>query len=159
MRERGYVEGQNLIIEVRWPQRSFEQEPGVAAEFVRANVDVVVAWGTQAVAAARTATATIPIIMVSVSDPVGAGFVASMARPGGNVTGVTPINPDISGKLVELLREIVPGMKQVGVVFNSKNPGATAQMRGTEDAALDLASNLGSSRPAPSRNLSAHSHI
>ena len=135
MRERGYVEGQNLIIEVRWPQRSFEQEPGVAAEFVRANVDVVVAWGTQAVAAARSATATIPIVMVSVSDPVGAGFVASMARPGGNVTGVTPINPDISGKLVELLREIVPGMKQVGVVFNPKNPGATAQMRGTEDAA------------------------
>jgi putative tryptophan/tyrosine transport system substrate-binding protein len=135
MRERGYVEGQNLIIEVRWPQRSFEQDPGVAAEFDRANVDVVVAWGTQAVAAARSATATIPIVMVSVSDPVGAGFVASLARPGGNVTGLTAINPDLSAKLVELLREIVPGMKHVGVVFNPKNPGATVQMRGTEDGA------------------------
>jgi putative tryptophan/tyrosine transport system substrate-binding protein len=138
MRERGYVEGQNLIIDVRWPQRSFEQDPGVAAEFVHANVDVIVAWGTQAVAAARSATSTIPIVMVSVSDPVGAGFVASLARPGGNVTGVTPINPDISGKLVELLREIVTGMKQVGVVFNPKNPGATIQMRGVEDAVRAL---------------------
>ena len=138
MRERGYVEGQNLIIDVRWPQRSFEQDPGVAAEFVRANVDVIVAWATQAVAAARSATLTIPIVMVSVSDPVGAGFVASLARPGGNVTGVTPINPDISGKLVELLREIVTGMNQVGVVFNPKNPGATAQMRGVEDAVRAL---------------------
>ena len=114
MRERGYVEGRNLIIDVRWPQGSFEQDPGVAAELVRANIDVIVAWGTQAVAAARSATSTIPIVMVSVSDPVAAGFVASLARPGGNVTGVTPINPNISGKLVELLREIVPGMKQVG---------------------------------------------
>ena len=159
MRERGYVEGQNLIIEVRWPQRSFEQDPGVAAEFVRANVNVVVAWGTQAVAAARSATATIPIVMVSVSDPVGAGFVASLARPGGNVTGVTPINPDISGKLVELLREIVPGMKQVGVVFNPKNPGATAQMRGTEDAArgFGLQSRVVEARAL--EEFSAHSHI
>jgi putative tryptophan/tyrosine transport system substrate-binding protein len=138
LRERGYVEGHNLIFDIRWPQGSFAQDQSVMIELIRANIDVIVAWGTQAVAAARSATSTIPIVMVSVSDPVGAGFVASLARPGGNVTGVTPINPDVSGKLVELLREILPGMKQVGVVFNPRNPGATVQMPGTADAAREL---------------------
>jgi putative tryptophan/tyrosine transport system substrate-binding protein len=135
LRERGYAEGQNLSIDVRWPPGPFEQNPGVVAELVRANVDVIVAWSTPALMAAGSATSTIPIVGVSVSDLVGTGFVASLARPGGNVTGVTPINPDLSGKLVELLREIVPAMKHVGVLVNPANPGSAVQMPGVEDAA------------------------
>jgi ABC-type uncharacterized transport system substrate-binding protein len=138
LRERGYVEGQSLSIDVRWPPGPFEQNPGVAEELVDANVDIIVAWSTPALMAARGATSTIPIVAVSISDPVGTGFVASLARPGGNVTGVTPINPDLSAKLVELLREIVPGMKHVGVVFNPANPGSAVQMRGAEEAARAL---------------------
>ena len=135
LRERGYVEGQSLSILVRWPPGPFEQNPGVVAELVRANVDVIVAWSTPALMAAGGATSTIPIVGVSVSDLVGTGFVASLARPGGNVTGITPINPDLSGKLVELLREIVPAMKHVGALVNPANPGSAAQMPGVEDAA------------------------
>ena len=135
LRERGYVEGQNLSIDVRWPPGPFEQNPGVVVELVRANVDVIVAWSTPALMAAGRATSTIPIVGVSISDLVGTGFVASLARPGGNVTGVTPINPDLSGKLVELLREIVPAMKHVGVLVNPANPGSAVQMPGVEHAA------------------------
>jgi putative tryptophan/tyrosine transport system substrate-binding protein len=135
LRERGYVEGQNLSIDVRWPPGSFEQNSGVVAELVRANVDVIVAWSTPALMAAGRATSTIPIVGVSISDFVGTGFVASLARPGGNVTGVTPINPDLSSKLVELLREIVPAMKHVGVLVNPANLGSAVQMPGVEDAA------------------------
>jgi putative ABC transport system substrate-binding protein len=135
LRERGYVEGQNLSIDVRWPPGPFEQNSSVVAELVRANVDVIVAWSTPALMAAGRATSTIPIVGVSVSDLVGTGLVASLARPGGNVTGVTPINPDLSGKLVELLREIVPAIKHVGVLVNPANPGSAVQMPGVEDAA------------------------
>jgi putative ABC transport system substrate-binding protein len=135
LRERGYVEGQNLSIDMRWPPGPFEKNPGVVAELVRANVDVIVAWATQALMAAGRATSTIPIVGVSISDMVGTGFVASLARPGRNVTGVTPINPDLSGKLVELLREIVPAMKHIGVLVNPANPGSAVQMPGVEDAA------------------------
>jgi putative tryptophan/tyrosine transport system substrate-binding protein len=137
LRERGYVEGQSLSIDVRWPSGPFEQNPGVAAQLVHA-VDIIVAWSTPALMAARGATSTIPIVAVSISDPVGTGFVASLARPGGNVTGLTAINPDLSAKVVELLREIVPGMKHVGVVFNPANPGSAVQMRGAEEAARAL---------------------
>ena len=89
LRERGYVEGQNLSIDVRWPPGPFEQHSGVVAELVRANVDIIVAWATPALMAAGKATSTIPIVGVSISDLVGTGFVASLARPGGNVTGIT----------------------------------------------------------------------
>jgi putative tryptophan/tyrosine transport system substrate-binding protein len=137
LRERGYVEGQSLSIDVRWPSGPFEQNPDVAAQLVHA-VDIIVAWSTPALMAARGATSTIPIVAVSISDPVGTGFVASLARPGGNVTGLTAINPDLSAKVVELLREIVPGMKHVGVVVNPANPGSAVQMRGAEEAARAL---------------------
>ena len=133
LRERGYVEGQNLYIDVRWSQ-SFEQNPDIAAELVRSNVDVIVAWTSPAVIVARRATSTIPIVMVAVADPLGLGFVASLARPGGNVTGVTNIASDLVGKQVELLMEIVPGMNHVGVVANLKNPAVALQLRETEKA-------------------------
>src|ERR1700674_5649446 len=121
LRERDYIEGQNLSIDVRWPQGPFEQNPSVAAELIRSNVDVLVAWASPAVIAARRATSTIPIVMASVGDPLGLGFVASLARPNGNVTGVSNISRDLSGKLVQHLLEIVPGMNRVGVVHNASN--------------------------------------
>jgi putative ABC transport system substrate-binding protein len=91
MRERGYIEGQNLSIDVRWPQGTFEQDPAVAVELAGASAEVIVAWSTPAVIAARRATSAIPIVLVSVGDPVGAGFIASLARPGGNITGLSNI--------------------------------------------------------------------
>src|SRR3984893_1729234 len=106
MRGRGYVEGQNLSIDVRWPQGSFDQDPSVVTELVNSNVDVIVAWGTPATIAARRATLTIPIVMASVGDPVGSGFIASLARPGGNITGLSNIQVDLSAKLMELFAEL-----------------------------------------------------
>lgn len=134
LREHGYVEGQNLFIDVRWPQGPFDQNPGVAAELVRSNVDVIVAWAAPAVIAARRATSTIPIVMLSTADPVGLGFAASLPRPGGNITGISNIAPDLSGKQLELLVEIVPGIKRVGVVRNPNNPGITLMLQETEKA-------------------------
>ena len=131
MRGRGYVEGQNLSIDVRWPQGTFEQDPSVVTELVNDNVDVIVAWATPATIAARRAS-TIPIVMVGVGDPVGSGFIASLARPGGNTTGLTNISVDLSAKLMELFAELVPGMKRVGVVRNPNNPYETMALRETE---------------------------
>ena len=138
MRGRGYVEGQNLSIDVRWPQGSFDQDPSVVTELVNSNVDVIVVWGTPATIAARRATLTIPIVMASVGDPVGSGFIASLARPGGNITGLSNIQVDLSAKLMELFAELVPGMKRVGVVHNRDNPQVTMALRETEDAIRKL---------------------
>ena len=138
MRGRGYVEGQNLSIDVRWPQGSFDQDPSVVAELVNSNVDAIVAWATPATIAARRATSTIPIVMVGPGDPVGSGFIASLARPGGNITGLTNISVDLSAKLMELFAELVPGMKRVGVVHNPDNPAVTMALRETEDAVRKL---------------------
>ena len=134
MRQRGYIEGQNLSIDVRWPQGTFEQNPSLAADLASANVEVIVAWSTPAVIAARRATSAIPIVMVSVGDPIGSGFVTSLARPGGNITGLSSTTLEISAKIMGLLMEFVPGMKRVGVVSNAYNPNVAAQLRETEDA-------------------------
>jgi len=138
LRGRGYVEGQNLSIDVRWPQGSFDQDPSVVTELVNSNVDVIVAWPTAATFAARRATSTIPIVMVGVGDPVRSGFIASLARPGGNITGLSAMAVELSAKLMELLVELVPGMKRVGVVHNPNNPYATMALPETEDAARKL---------------------
>jgi putative ABC transport system substrate-binding protein len=95
MRGRGYVEGQNLSIDVRWPQGTFDQDPSVVTEFVNSNIDVIVTWATQATIAARRATSTIPIVMAGIADPVRSGFIASLARPGGNITGLSGISVDL----------------------------------------------------------------
>lgn len=132
LRERGYLEGQNLSIDVRW---LLDQNPHVATELVRSGVDLIVAWNTPAVLAARRATATIPIVMVSIADPVGSGLVTELARPGGNVTGMSQMGTEISSKHVQLLMEIVPDIKRIGVVRNPNNPGAsTPILRETEVA-------------------------
>jgi ABC-type uncharacterized transport system substrate-binding protein len=138
MQERGYVEGQNLSIEFRSPAPSFDQNPGVAVELVQSGVDVIVAWTTPAVLAARRATSTVPIVIVGVADPVGLGVVASLARPGANVTGVSNVSSDLSGKIIELLREIVPHVRRIGVVRNSYNPGGASQLRQAEEALRTL---------------------
>jgi putative tryptophan/tyrosine transport system substrate-binding protein len=132
LRNRGYIEGQNLSIELRWPKGSFAQNPEVTAELVRSNVDVIVAWTTPAVTAARAATSTIPIVIVGVSDPMGLGFVRNLARPGGNITGVSNLAADISTKVVELLNDIVPSSKHIGIIFNPNNPASPLQLSGAE---------------------------
>jgi putative tryptophan/tyrosine transport system substrate-binding protein len=138
MRERGYLEGQNLSIDVRWPQGTFEHDPSPMAELINSNVDVIVAWPTPAVNAARRATSAIPIVMVAAGDPLGLGLIASLARPGGNITGLSTVTTDLSAKLMELFAELVPGMKRVGVVCNPNNPAVTLPLRETEDAIRKL---------------------
>ena len=138
MRERGYVEGQNLAIEYRAPGAASEQDRGVAADLMRGGYDVILAWTTPSVIAARRATSTVPIIFVGVADPVGQGLVASLARPGANVTGIANFAADLSGKMIELLREIVPDARRLGAVHNPDNPAVTAQLRQLLDAARAL---------------------
>src|SRR5215831_10201804 len=138
MHEHGYVEGQNLSIDVRWPRGSTEEISALAVDLANANLDVIVAWATPSVLALQRATSTVPIVMVSAGDPVGSGFVASLARPGTNITGLNNITADLSGKLLELFSELVPSLKLVGIVSNSYNPNVAVQLRRTEEAARSL---------------------
>jgi putative tryptophan/tyrosine transport system substrate-binding protein len=138
MRERGYVEGQNLAIEYRAPGAASERDRGVAADLMRGNYDAILAWTTPSVIAARRATSTIPIIFVGVADPIGLGLVASLARPGANVTGIANFATDLSGKMIEMLREIVPDARRLGAVRSPDNPGVTVQLRQLLDAARAL---------------------
>jgi putative ABC transport system substrate-binding protein len=130
LRERGYLDGQNLSLDVR----SLDQNPDAATELVRSGNDLIEAWTTPAAIAASRATTTIPIVIVSVADPVGSGVVAELARPGGNITGTSNMGPELSGKLVQLLIETAPGMKRVGVVRNPSNPGTAISVRETAEA-------------------------
>jgi putative tryptophan/tyrosine transport system substrate-binding protein len=114
----GYAEGRNLAIEWRWAEAKEQKLPALAAELVDANVDVIVAGGAAAVIAAKQVTTTVPIVMEINSDPVETGLVASYARPGGNVTGFNPITPELAGKRLELLREAVPGIRRVAVLWD-----------------------------------------
>ena len=131
LRERGYLEGQNLSIDVRW---LVDQNPKVATELISSGVDLILAWTTLAAIAASRATATIPIVMLSVADPLGSGLVPELARPGGNITGVSNMAPELSGKIVQLLVEVVPNLKRVGVVRNPNNPSNIASLRETAEA-------------------------
>lgn len=121
MRELGLVEGKNFIIEWRFADGKYERLPGLAAELVRLNVDVIVAGTTLSVQAARQTTTTIPIVMVAVPDPVGEGFAASLSRPGGNITGLSNIVTEVSIKHLELLRAAVPKLSRVAVLINPLN--------------------------------------
>jgi putative tryptophan/tyrosine transport system substrate-binding protein len=122
LHELGYVEGKNLVIEYRWAEGHYERLPGLAAELVRLPVDVIVTVGDPVVFAAKQATSTIPIVMTSVGDPVARGFIFSLARPGGNVTGVSNFAVTLMGKWLELLKEILPTLSQVAVLRNAANP-------------------------------------
>ena len=113
LRELGYVEGQNVTFEIRSAEGRLDRFPALAAELVRLNVDIIVAGGDPASGAAQKATASIPIVMVAATDPIAAGFVASLARPGGNITGLTTQSQDIAGKALQLLTEAVPNLSRV----------------------------------------------
>jgi putative tryptophan/tyrosine transport system substrate-binding protein len=119
LRDLGYVEGKNFVIEWRASEGKLDRNPALAAELVRLKVDVIVAVGSGEIRAAKEATASIPIVMVRGGDPVGSGFVASLARPGGNITGLAILRPELSGKRLELLKEIVPRLSRVAVFASS----------------------------------------
>ena len=122
LRDLGYVEGKNIVIEYRWAEAKYERLPALAAELVQLKVDVIVAGGAAAIQAAQQATTTNPIVMVGTGDPVGAGFVASLSRPGGNVTGLSTLNVDLSSKYLELLRVAVPKLSRVAVLVKPDHP-------------------------------------
>ena len=121
LRELGYIEGKNIVIEYRYPEGKPDRARMLATELVRLKVDVIVTPGSGATRAAKEATATIPIVMAQDPDPVGNGFVDSFARPGGNITGLSNLGPELSGKRLELLKEIIPGITRVAV-FGTSNP-------------------------------------
>jgi putative ABC transport system substrate-binding protein len=131
----GYVEGSNLTIEWRSAEGKFERLPALATELVSLKVNVIVTAGPMDTRAARDVTSTIPIVMTWDQDPVGNGFVASLARPGGNITGLASLAPEISGKQLELLREIVPRLSRVAFLGNSTEPGSAQALREIEAAA------------------------
>ena len=135
LRELGYVEGKNIVIEWRSTEGKADRQPGLAAELVRLKVDVIVTGGPAATRAAKEATVAIPIVMAFDIDPVGSGFVAILARSGGNITGLSTLSPEISGKRLELLKEIVPKLSRVAVLGNSTVPGNAQALRETERAA------------------------
>jgi putative ABC transport system substrate-binding protein len=132
LRELGCVEGENLIIEWRFADEKFDRLPALAAELVRLKVDVIVTTGRIPTRAAKEATSTIPIVMTQDSDPVANGFVASLARPGGNITGLSTLSPELSGKQLELLREVVPKLSRVAVFGTSTAPGNAQILRAVE---------------------------
>src|SRR5438093_8277535 len=135
LRELGYVEGKNIVIEWRYAEGKPDRLPVLAAELVRLKVDVIVTAGPASTRPAKEATSTIPIVMGFDNDPVGNGFVASLARPGGNITGLSTLAPEISGKQLELLKEIVPRLSRVAALGNSNEPGNPQALREVEVAA------------------------
>jgi putative ABC transport system substrate-binding protein len=135
LRELGYIEGKNIIIEWRSAEGKLERRSELAAELVRLKVDVIVSAGPSVTRAVKESTSTIPIIMAQDTDPVGSGFVASLARPGGNITGLATLSPEMSGKLLELLKEIIPRLSRLAVIGNSTNPGDAQAKKETELAA------------------------
>jgi ABC-type uncharacterized transport system substrate-binding protein len=137
LRELGWIEGRTIAIEYRWAEGRDERFAEIATEFVRRKVDVIVTPGT-ALLAAKQATSVIPIVFAVANDPVGSGFVASLARPGGNVTGLSLQSTDLAGKRLELLREIVPGVRGLAIIAHVGNPGAVLEMAEVQAAARAL---------------------
>jgi putative ABC transport system substrate-binding protein len=138
LRELGWTEGRNVAIEYRWPEGRSDRAAEIAAEFVRLKVDVIVTVGTPAALAAKQATSVLPVVFTIVSDPVGSALVASLARPGGNVTGLSLQQADIAGKRLELLRDVVPGLRQVAMLANVGNPANVLEIGEVQAAARTL---------------------
>ena len=128
LRELGWIDGRNVAIEYRWGEGRNERFAQIAAEFVRLKVDVIVTGGTPQVLTAKQATSVIPIVFAVAGDPVGTGIVASLARPGGNVTGLATLAADLSGKRLELLREVVPGLHRLAIMGNVGNRAVDAKL-------------------------------
>ncbi len=142
LRGLGYVEGRNIALEERWAEDRLDRLPSLAAELVKLNVDIIVTASTPAVQAAHQATRTIPIVMTIVTDPVEIGVVSSLGRPGGNVTGLSLMHPDLSGRRLALLKEVVPKISRVGVLGAPSTPAYAVVLRETETAARALAIEL-----------------
>jgi putative ABC transport system substrate-binding protein len=138
LREQGYLEGQNIVVERRFGEAKAERLSEIAAELVRLKVDVIVVSTDPGIAAVKQQTQTIPIVMANSTDPVGTGFVASLARPGGNVTGLSSLSPELSAKRLELPKEAVPGLSRVAIVWNPDVRGAVLEYKETESAARSL---------------------
>ena len=147
MHELGWIEGRTVAIEYRWAEGRSERYAEIAAEFIRLKVDIIVTQGTPAVLAAKQATLIIPIVFASAGDPVGTGLVTSLARPGGNATGLSSQQTDTIGKRIEILREVVPGLRWLAIMANVGNPftvlelgevQATARTLGLEVNALEI---------------------
>ena len=138
LRALGYVVGQNITIEYRWADGKNERLPGFAAELVNLKLDVIVTHGVVATGAVKQATTTIPIVIAVADDPLAAGLVPSLARPGGNITGLTLMTPDLTEKRLELLKAILPGRTRVAVLWNPSNPVSEPELRKAEAAARSL---------------------
>jgi putative tryptophan/tyrosine transport system substrate-binding protein len=138
LRERGYVEGKNIIVERRFGDNRAERMSEIAVEFVRLKVDVIVTSTDLAIAAVKQQTQTIPVVMANSTDPVGTGFVASLAHPGGNITGLTGISPELNAKRLELLKEVVPGLSRVAIMWDPEVRGGVLDYKETQVAARSL---------------------
>ena len=135
LRELGYAEGKNITIEWRFAEGKLDRYPALAVELVNLKVDVIVTAGGAATRTAKQATSTIPIVMAQDPDPIGSGFVASLARPGGNITGLSALAPELNGKRLELLKEIIPKLSRVAVLWSSTQPGNAQSLKELELAA------------------------
>jgi ABC-type uncharacterized transport system substrate-binding protein len=138
LRDLGWTEGRTVVIEYRWAEGRSSRAAEIAAEFVRLKVDVIVTYSTSPVLAAKQATSVIPIVFAAANDPVGADLVASLARPGGNVTGLSVQQAEVAGKKLELLREVVPGLRHLAIMANTGNPGSMLEMGEAQAAARTL---------------------
>jgi len=138
LRDLGYIEGQNVVIEYRWAEGHYDRYPAFVAEAVGRKVDVIVTEGTPAAIAAREGTRTIPIVTATIGDPIAVGVVSSVAHPGGNVTGLTSMSPEIDAKRLELLKELVPSVSRVAVLWNPGNPNAKFRLPNLQAAAKSL---------------------
>jgi putative ABC transport system substrate-binding protein len=138
LRELGWVEGENIVFERRYAENRLKRLPELAADLVRLKVDLILAGGTLAPLAAKRATSTIPIVMTGAGDPLGSGLVASLARPGGNVTGVSIMGPDLGGKRLELLKELLPRLARVAVLWNGATPNSGIVLKEVQEAGLRL---------------------
>jgi putative ABC transport system substrate-binding protein len=138
LRDLGYVEGQNILIEYRWAEGKYERFPALLAELIAAKVEVIVTAGTPPTQAYQKAKTSIPLVMIAVGDPVGTGIIASLNRPGGNITGLTSISPELEGKRIELLREVIPKLSHIAVMWNPKNAFHAIENKEVESVAAAL---------------------
>ena len=136
--ELGYEEGRNIVIEYRWANGKYDHFPVLVAELIAARVDAIVTAGTPAALAVKNATTTVPLVMVAVGDPIGTGLVPSLARPGGNLTGLSSVAPDLEGKRLQLLREVTPALSYVAMFINSLNPFHISSMEQARAAAQTM---------------------
>jgi putative ABC transport system substrate-binding protein len=135
LRELGWIDGRNIVIEYRWAEGRDERLAEIAAEFIRLKVSVIVTWGTPTTIALKQATSVIPVVAAGMGNPLGAGIVASLARPGGNVTGLSGMVTDLASKRLELLREVVPSLRRLAILANIGNPAVVLEMREVQSVA------------------------